>query len=74
MSDPEKLEMALDAIVRTVDGGCVNTARNCYTCDKNTKCKVMFAKEALCMIHNGTKSMDSSKYREARDAYWRSQL
>ena len=74
MNDSEKLAIALDGIVRDVDQGCINTSLNCFTCKRNSKCQVMFIKEALCKIQTGCKSMSSDEYLKAREAYWRSQL
>jgi len=43
----EQLDHAKYAMIVTVDRGCENTNRNCYTCKKVNKCEVCFIKEAL---------------------------
>lgn len=69
LTDSEKLKCLLYGITRDIDGGCYNPNNNCFNCKYNSKCKVMFIKEAFCKIHNGTKSMNNDKWLELRNKY-----
>lgn len=58
----DNLDLAIYSMIQDVDGDCENPARNCYMCKHHTKCKVMFSKEALCWIHNNSKSMPNEMF------------
>ena len=67
MTIEEQLDLAKYAMIQDIDRGCENTARNCYTCKRNTKCKVMTIKEGLSRIDGGSRIMSNERFVQLRN-------
>lgn len=67
MTTQEQLDLAKYAMIWDIDRDCENPARNCYTCKHNTKCKVMYIKEALCVIDGNSKTMTNERFVQLRN-------
>ena len=58
----EKFDHAKYAMIVTVDRGCENPARNCYTCKRVHKCQVCFIKEAMGNIFGLGRTLDNDEF------------
>lgn len=67
MTTEEALTQAKIAMIWDIDRDCENTARYCFTCTHNSKCKVIHIKEALCMIDGGSKCMHDERFVQLRN-------
>ena len=67
MTIEKQLDLAKCAMIWDIDRDCENPHRNCFTCKRATKCKVMHIKEALSVIDGGIKVMTNERFVQLRN-------